>query len=131
MKRLKLTFYVYAMVIFTLIILSLSGVTVFNVQNITPNSRYILEMASVITTIIVVPVAIKGFAHMVIKTGDETTKALQYIKYCHIRLLLLLLANVVNILIYNILYNDSALYCAMICFVALIYCFPKRENQNS
>ncbi len=130
MKRVRITFYIYIIFVLALAILSLSGVTGVEIQGgITANCRYILEMASVITTIIAVPIAIKGFARLVVKATDNASRQVQYIKYCHLRLLLILLTTIVNIVIYNILNEDSSLYCAMICIVTLIYCFPSKQSE--
>lgn len=140
MKQLKTTlqiaFWLSVAIIIAVAALFESEISFFGAtpQTIGINTRYTLEIICVMLTLASLPLAIKGFNHVTrIVKRKETSKERKehlYCAYALIRMAMLLVVTLFDIASYYILNNESALYCALIAAVTLLFCYPTTNSVN-
>lgn len=140
MKQLKTTlqiaFWLSVAIVIVVTALFESKISFFGTttQTIDINTRYTLEIICVMLTLASLPLAIKGFNHLIqIVKRREISKERKenlYCAYALIRIAMLLIVTLFDIAFYYILNNESALYCALIAAVTLLFCYPTTNSVN-
>ena len=95
-------------------------------MNLTPEDMYYIEVSTIMLTIAIIPLALKSFSRAMKKGADLGNDALLklYGKKSLQRMFLLFIALVTNIFVYYGTEYNGAMYCAIISFAALLYCYP-------
>lgn len=140
MKQLKTTlqiaFWLSVAIVIVVTALFESKISFFGrtTQTIDINTRYTLEIICVMLTLASLPLAIKGFNRLIqIVKRREISKERKehlYCAYALIRIAMLLIVTLFDIAFYYILNNESALYCALIAAVTLLFCYPTTNSVN-
>lgn len=132
-KGARITFWVQATMAAALATLFATGIIGSSEITISDTNRYIAEVAGVAFTIIAIPLAIKGFSAQMRRAAERKTD--HFIEYyhskCNARTSILFVATVMNIAIYFILDNNSALYCTLLCIAAAIYSYPTQATLDN
>ena len=95
-------------------------------------TRYFLDVAGVLLTIGLIPLALKRFssATSAAKESDDATFAQTYCRESGIRLALLFAVTTTNIGLYYGTGNNGALYCALAGAALYIYSFPRKRTMQ-
>ena len=95
-------------------------------MNLTADDMYYIEVSTIMLTIAIIPIALKGFSRAMKKGSSLENSAFLklYGKWSLIRIFMLFVALVINIFAYYGLEYNGAMYCAIISFGALIYSYP-------
>ena len=93
---------------------------------ISSTTFYALQVATIILTIILIPLAIKGFTNSIAKAGtmDNDAALNLYCKKSIQRIFLLFIVIIINEFAYYGIGYDGSLYCGLFGFGAMIYSFP-------
>lgn len=94
-----------------------------------PTTLYAIEVAGIMLTICLIPLAIKGFSARVSKAAKRKTP--HFIEYyhskCNARTSILFMVIMMNIALYYILGRSSGpLYCGLLGVAAAIYSYPTK-----
>lgn len=95
------------------------------------STLYALQMSGVITTILLIPIALKTFTRLMAKAAKESDDEIFYKKYRRNSILRMSLTYIVlmaNLLIYYVSGDNSALYCALVGLLCFIYSYPTRST---
>ena len=90
---------------------------------------YVIEVVTVMMTVLFVPLAIKGFSGSLGKAsglGEEEFLKL-FAKKSMQRIFLLFIALLLNLFVYYGLDYDGSLYCGLLALCSLIYSFPTKK----
>lgn len=100
--------------------------------NLIEQDIYYVEVLSIMTTIIIIPLALKLFSRAMNKTAGLDNIAILkiYGKKSIQRMFLLFIALIINIFVYYGIKYDGALYCAIVSLGALIYSYPTEKVLN-
>ncbi|MBQ7948011.1 MAG: hypothetical protein IJ277_07595 [Bacteroidaceae bacterium] len=96
-----------------------------------PTTLYAIEVAGIMLTICLIPLAIKGFSARVSKAAKRKTP--HFIEYyhnkCNARTSILFMVIMMNIALYYILGRSSGpLYCGLLGVAAAIYSYPAKST---
>lgn len=98
-----------------------------------PTARYIIDVAGVMLTITLIPLALKGFSALIKREIER--KNPHFIEFFHAkstaRLSILFAAIMMNIVLYYGTGNESALYCGILAVGAFIYSYPTMATLNN
>ena len=98
-----------------------------------PTARYIIDVAGVMLTITLIPLALKGFSTLIKREIER--KNPHFIEFFHAkstaRLSILFAAIMMNIVLYYGTGNESALYCGILAVGAFIYSYPTMATLNN
>lgn len=132
-KKARIVFMVQAVIAALLIALFETGCIASDIPGIPPTTRYIAEVAGVMLTIILIPLAIKGFSMQMTRAAKEKTD--HFIEYyrakSNARTTILFLVIMMNTALYYIMDNNSALYCGLLGIAAAIYSYPTQTTLDS
>jgi hypothetical protein len=90
---------------------------------------YILQVSAVMLTVLLIPLAVKGFTTSLDKAagmGDEEFLKL-FIRKSMQRIFLLFIALLLNLFVYYGLDYDGSFYCGLLALCSLVYSFPTRN----
>lgn len=89
---------------------------------------YMLQVATIMLTVILIPLAIRGFTNSIAKVDgmDEASVLKLYCKKSLQRIFLLFIVIVINEFAYYGLGYDGALYCGLFGYGSMIYSYPTR-----
>lgn len=101
--------------------------------NLTANDVYYIEVAAIMLTMVIVPLAIKMFSRAMNKTAGLDSNAFikLYYKKSLQRMFLLFISLIVDLFIYYGINYDGAMYCAIVSFGALVYSYPNSKVLDS
>lgn len=90
---------------------------------------YIIQVAVVMLTVVLVPLAIKGFTNSLLKSAgcSEEDYLKLFVKKSVQRIVLLFIALLLNIFVYYGVGYDGSLYCGILALGSLIYSFPTKQ----
>ena len=132
-KKARIAFMAQAAIATLLIVLFETGHIAGNIPGISPTTRYIAEVAGIMLTIILIPLAIKGFSMQMTRAAKEKTS--HFIEYyrakSNARTTILFLVIMMNTALYYIMDNNSALYCGLLGIAAAIYSYPTQAALDS
>jgi hypothetical protein len=91
-------------------------------------AMYAVQVATIFLTVLLIPLAIKGFTSSLDKAKgvDEAAFIKLFCKKSLQRIFILFIVVVVNEFVYYGLGYDGALYCGLLGFGSMIYSFPTR-----
>lgn len=91
---------------------------------------YILQVVGVMSSLLMIPVALRGFKKMMERMEDKPFgKRLRIYMTCSwIRLFAFFLVIVFSVLLYYLISDDIGLYCAVIGVICSIFCYPTRNT---
>lgn len=94
------------------------------------NYVYMLQVTGVLTTIGLIPLALKWFTHAMEKTRGKSKVDImnKYSKMSLMRIALLFVVIVLNAFIYYGINYDGAMYCMVFGYGALIYSYPTKNT---
>lgn len=97
------------------------------------NDLYMLEITAVMTTIALIPLALKSFSRAMNKaaSGNKMKLLKTFSNMNLVRISLLFVVIVVNAFIYYGIEYDGALYCGLFGYCALIYSYPSKRTLES
>ena len=99
----------------------------------TPTAKYMIDVTGVMLTIILIPLALKGFSTLIKREIER--KNPNFIEFFHAkgtaRLSILFAAVMVNIVLYYGTSNESALYCGILAGGAFIYSYPTMATLDN
>ncbi len=132
-KNVRTVFWVYATLATLLAVLFETGIIAKDIPGITPTARYIAEVAGVMLTIILIPLAIKGFSMQMTRAAKEKNAHLieYYRNKSNARTSILFVVIMANIALYYAIDNESSLYCALLGIAAAIYSYPTKTTFES
>ena len=95
---------------------------------ISPTTYYILQVATIMLTVILIPTAIKSFTKAAEKavSMDEDKALTLYTKKSIQRIILLFVVIVINGFTYYGTGYEGSLYCGLFGYASMIYSFPTR-----
>lgn len=98
------------------------------VKVVSSTAMYVMQVVTVMLTVILIPLAIKGFTRSLEKAKGMPEACLinLFCKKSLQRIFLLFIVIIVNEFAYYGLGYDSALYCALLGLGSMIYSFPTR-----
>lgn len=100
---------------------------------LTPTAKYMIDVTGVMLTIILIPLALKGFSTLIKREIER--KNPNFIEFFHAkgtaRLSILFAAVMVNIVLYYGTSNESALYCGILAGGAFIYSYPTMATLDN
>ena len=110
-----------------------TGILPKNCINLTPTMQYISEVAGIILTITLIPLAIKGFSAQMRRAAEQELPHFnEYFRSrCNARLSIIFAVTITNILLYYGTANNGALYCALFGIAATIYSYPTKETLSN
>lgn len=127
-KKARIVFWAQATMAATLAALFQTGYIIKETLNLAPTTRYITEVAGVMLTIMLIPLAIKAFTKQMQRAAKEKTN--HFIEYyhnkCNARTTILFAVVMMNIALYYALDNNSSFYCTLLGIAAAIYSYPTR-----
>ncbi len=133
LKKTRILFWGQAIVAALLIVLFESGL--INRENIemAPGTQYIIEVAGVMLTLILIPLAIKGFsAQMARATKNKIPHFINYYyNKSNARTSILFIVVMMNTVLYYSLGNNSSFYCGLLGIAAAIYSYPTKATLNN
>ncbi|MBR2638470.1 MAG: hypothetical protein IKD40_06480 [Bacteroidaceae bacterium] len=132
--------YLFTASIALLVLVVIAGTNGYLTPEITfqANGKYLLQLLS-ITTLALIPASIAFFNKRmaICNNKEEGATAKEYLNAGTVRLLLTTVGTAVSSIVYFMIDDESALYCAIICAAAHIYNFPTKriaqqieENSN-
>ena len=132
-RKIRITFWVQMAITAAIVAIFETGLLQKNCIDLTPTTRYIADVAGIMLTIALIPLAIKGFGAQMQKAATKAPT--QFIEYYHsksnARLSILFFVTVGNLALHYGTGNNSALYCALFGIVATIYCYPTENALNN
>lgn len=132
-KKARIVFMVQAVIAALLIALFETDCIASDIPGIAHTTRYIAEVAGVMLTIILIPLAIKGFSMQMTRAAKEKTD--HFIEYyrakSNARTTILFLVIMMNTALYYIMDNNSALYSGLLGLAAAIYSYPTKAALDS
>lgn len=133
LKKTRILFWVHTIVAAALVALFETGYKEKNIIDLIPVSLYIVETTGIMLTIILIPLAIKGFSMQVTRAAKN--KIPNFIEYyynkCNARTTILFAVVMMNIALYYTLKNSSFFYCGLLGIAAAIYSYPTKATLNS
>ena len=97
-------------------------------NHISSSMYYMLQVVTILLTIVLIPLAIKGFTNSIAKVGgmDDKSALKLYCKKSMMRISLLFIVIVINEFTYYGIGYEGALYCGLFGYGSMIYSFPTR-----
>lgn len=129
----RTTFWLQAAITIAAIILFETGALPKECISLTPTMQYISEVAGIMLTITLIPLAIKGFSAQMRRAAEkEIPNFYEYFRSrCNARLSIIFAVTITNILLYYGTANNGALYCALFGIAATIYSYPTKEALDN
>ena len=127
--RLKLWWFSIYFVAAVIIILFETGV--LEKGTVTDSTtQYILQVVGVMTSLLMIPVALRGFRKMMDRMEDRPfEKRLKIYMICsRIRLLAFFLVIEFSVVLNYIISDDIGQYCAVIGVICSLFCYPTRSS---
>lgn len=133
-KKTRTIFWAQAVVSVALVALLQTGFIDSTAITMAPTTLYAIEVASILLTICLIPLAIKGFSAQVSKAAKK--KIPHFIEYyhskCNARTSILFMVIMMNIALYYILgRNSGPLYCGLLGVAAAIYSYPTKGTLDN
>lgn len=133
-KKTRIIFWAQAIVSATLAILLQTELASSTAIALSPTTLYTIEVAGIMLTICLIPLAIKGFSAQVSKAAKK--KIPHFIEYyhskCNARTSILFMVIMMNIALYYILgRNSGPLYCGLLGVAAAIYSYPTKGTLDN
>ena len=132
-KNIRITFWVQAAITATAIILFETGVMPTGCIQLSPTAQYTSEVAGIMLTISLIPLAIKGFSAQMRRAAEQNMPHFnEYFRSkSNARLSILFFVTIMNIVLYYGMGNDKAFYCALFGIIATIYSYPTQGALNN
>lgn len=129
-KKLRATFWVQIATTAAIATLFETGLIAKGLITLTPTTRYIAEVAGIMLTIALIPLAIKGFSTQMQKAAKEKTPLFIdfFYKKSSARINILFFVTAANLVLHYGTNNAGALYCALLGAAALIYSYPAKNT---
>lgn len=130
LKYLKINYAVAFIATFVVVVAFESGFITKGLlaNHISSSNYYMLQVVTIMLTVMLIPLAIKGFTNSIAKAGDmDDRSALNlYYKKSLQRISLLFIVIVINEFAYYGVGYEGALYCGLFGYGSMIYSFPTR-----
>lgn len=133
LKKARLTFWMQAAMTIAIIALFETGFIAKDSISLTPTLQYTTEVAGVILTIALIPLAIKGFSTLMQRATERRIPHFNeyfYVK-SNARLSILFTVTIMNTALYYGTGNNSAFYCALLGIAATIYSYPTQRQLDN
>lgn len=132
LKKIRTMWWMQATVVAIVIALFETGFITQGLFAPTPATRYVINVAAIMLTMALIPLAIKGFSTMMRKAKKK--KMPHFIDYyrtmSNARISILFTVVMINALLYYGMSNEGALYCGILGLAAAIYSYPTEEVLN-
>lgn len=130
--------YFWGMTIFFILFVALfeSNLVAHGFITLSPTARYIADVAGILLTIGLIPLALKGFSRGVKKAlnAEGNNLARQYSRLCIMRMSIIYTVIIINAILYYGTENSGAFYCCLFGIASFIYSYPAgntpKNNQN-
>lgn len=134
LKKTRIMFWVQTIAAIALVAIFESNLINNTDIAVTHPARYPIEVAGIMLTICIIPLAVKGFSTQVSKAAKNRIP--HFIEYyhskCNARTSLLFMVIMANIALYYLLGNNSgALYCGLLGVAAAIYSYPTKTTLDN
>ena len=129
-KSLRINYFVSLVAVLVVLLAFELGVVQKGVLNevISSTAVYLIQVSAVMLTVVLIPLAIKGFTASLEKSKGlpEADFLKLFCKRSLQRIFLLFIVIVLNEFVYYALGYEGALYCGVLGFGAMIYSFPTK-----
>ncbi len=129
-KKVRTTFWVQIAITATIAALFETGIIEKNLITLAPTARYIADVAGVLLTITLIPLAIKGFSAQMQKAAGKPHIIERFHNSSNARLSIIFFVTAANLVLHYGTGNDSALYCALFGLAAAIYSYPTENTLD-
>ena len=135
LKKTRINFWVHIAILAAIAAVFETGLIAKNTLAMSEQTRYIVDVAGIMLTSGLIPLAIKGFSSQMRKAAKEKREELQqlFVAKSNARVALLFIVAATNLFLYYTASNNGAFYCAILGLAALVYSYPTAgtiENSN-
>ena len=126
LKKTRINFWVHIVILAAITAVFETGVIAKNTLTMSEQTRYIVDVAAIMLTISLIPLAVKGFSAQMRKAAKEKKDELLplFVAKSNARIALLFIVAATNLFLYYTASNNGAFYCAILGLAALVYSYP-------